>query len=465
MKAADERALVEEQSRRNKSTAVRPFGQDAMHAARSPIPSISALQRLQAGAGNAAVSRLLAQRTAAMKGVALPVGDPGIQPLASDAGGAVPGAVTPREGPRLDPRFGSTDAVEKRGIGENPPPVTWESEAVRDITAAQPAHGPRFLSAGRISGLVTLPVQVLSVETVQPPPATAATSVASVRAAQGPVVPITRPAEPLIPAVFPIVLRQPAGGKKGMKQTAEEKERATLLSEFTDGAGLEKQQISDIKSAMRAFSLRQLRAMRNAGVRFWVPDSLPPFKENVKIANLSAPGEYVDTFRVIRMAKNAPTDAIRHELAHAWDHVRTGKVKPIGKLKGKAWEKALKDTPALSSETAEKRATKEMISKGRMRSVRMPISDMFARYKKWSLREQSFDNPGTQDAYSKRSPREFYAEGYSVFHGGWEDHQARLLYYATELYELLEAEANEQKLGVPDRSKLEASLKAQNLHW
>lgn len=90
-------------------------------------------------------------------------------------------------------------------------------------------------------------------------------------------------------------------------------------------------------------------------------------------------------------------------------------------------------------------------------------SEMFARYKKWQLREQSFDNPSTREGYSKTSPKEFYAEGYSVFHGGKEWNQARLLYYAPELYELLEAEAKQQGLGVPDRSKIEAALKEQNL--
>jgi len=274
------------------------------------------------------------------------------------------------------------------------------------------------------------------------------------------------PAEALIPAASHMVLRQPKGGEESTKQTAEEKEkqaRAKLLTEFTAGAELPEQQVSRIASAMRAFSLHQLQAMRQAGVRFWAPDSLPPeFKDKVQVENVSTPGQYLDTLRIIRMAKNATTDAIRHEMAHAWDHVRTGKVKPIGNLKGKDFEKALKDTPAFSSETEEKRATKET-HEGKVRSVRIPISEMFERYKKWKLREQSFDNPSTREGYSKTSPKEFYAEGYSVFHGGKEWNQARLLYYAPELYEFLEAEAKQQGLAIPDRSKIEAALKEQNL--
>jgi hypothetical protein len=100
---------------------------------------------------------------------------------------------------------------------------------------------------------------------------------------------------------------------------------------------------------------------------------------------------------------------------------------------------------------------------GKMKSARMPISEMLERCRRWKLREQSFDNPATRESYSKRSPREFYAEGYSVFHGGREWNQARLLYYAPELYELLEIEAKEEGLDVPDRSKVEAAMKEQNL--
>jgi Domain of unknown function (DUF4157) len=102
------------------------------------------------------------------------------------------------------------------------------------------------------------------------------------------------PAEALIPAASHMVLRQPKGGEESTKQTAEEKEkqaRAKLLTEFTAGAELPEQQVSRIASAMRAFSLHQLQAMRQAGVRFWAPDSLPPeFKDKVQVENVSTPG-------------------------------------------------------------------------------------------------------------------------------------------------------------------------------
>jgi hypothetical protein len=255
----------------------------------------------------------------------------------------------------------------------------------------------------------------------------------------------------------PRVQRQSSGEEK------ENAERTKILTEFTDGAGLSEQQLARIRAAMRGFSLHQLRAMRKAGVRFWAPDSLPPeFSDRVRVKNISTPAEYLDLLHIIRMAPGASTDAVRHEFAHAWDHVRTGKVTPIGKLNEKDFEKALKNTPELLSETSEKRATKE-VSGNKKRKIRLTVSEMLERYRKWRLREQSFDNPSTRESYSKTSPREFYAEGYSVFHSGSEWNQARLLYYAPELYELLEAEAEQEGLSVPDRSKIEAALKEQKL--
>jgi hypothetical protein len=255
----------------------------------------------------------------------------------------------------------------------------------------------------------------------------------------------------------PTIQRQATSSEK------DDKERFNLLNEFTDGAGITPKQVKQIEAAMRGFSLHQLHAMRQAGVRFWVPNSLPPdLRDKAAIKNLSSPGGYWDLLRIIQMSEEASTDAIRHELAHAWDHVRTGKVKPIGKLKGEDFVKAVKNTPELSSATDEKRSTVET-KEGKTRAVRLSIPEMLERYKRWKLREESFDNPSTREGYSKSSPREFYAEGYSVFHGGREWNQARLLYYAPELYELLEAEAKQEGLDIPDRAKLEAARKEQKL--
>jgi hypothetical protein len=250
---------------------------------------------------------------------------------------------------------------------------------------------------------------------------------------------------------------------KDKKQSKEDQERERLAADLTDGSALTPKQVGRVASAMRAFSLSQLHAMQKAGLRFWQGDSLPPeFAGRVEVKNISSPAEYLDVIHVIRIADNGTTDAIRHEIAHAWDHARTGKLKPLGKLNDTEFSKAVENTPELSSATKEKRLTKETVA-GKERAARLPMSEMLERYKKWTLREQSFDNPSTRAGYSKSSPREFYAEGYSVFHGGCIECQARLLYYAPELYNLLEGEAKKEGLPVPDRSQLDAELKAQRL--
>ncbi|MGH7871425.1 MAG: hypothetical protein ACREQO_04305, partial [Candidatus Binatia bacterium] len=74
----------------------------------------------------------------------------------------------------------------------------------------------------------------------------------------------------------------------------------------------------------------------------------------------------------------------------------------------------------------------------------------------------SFANTKTDPEHVTSDVREFYAEGYSVFHGDNEDAQAQLLCDAPELYQLLENEANEGKLAVPDRGKLAANNKTNN---
>jgi hypothetical protein len=255
--------------------------------------------------------------------------------------------------------------------------------------------------------------------------------------------------------------------------TKEEKERAKLLAEFTDGAGFSDKRLHQINDAMSAFTLNQLHAMQKAGLRFWPGDSLPPefkdrvafdiekFKKGQDDVMIKTPGEYLDKIRVIRLADRATTANIRHELAHAWDHVQGGKVKPVHNLNDKEFEKAQKENPPLRSTTDEKRKTLETHD-GKTKEVKLTIAEMLDRYRQWKLREQCFDGPSTRESYSKMSPREFYAEGYAVYHSGDEFQQARLLFYAPELYELLEAESKELGLPVADRSKVQQSMKEQN---
>jgi len=64
-------------------------------------------------------------------------------------------------------------------------------------------------------------------------------------------------------------------------------------------------------------------------------------------------------------------------------------------------------------------------------------------------RELSFGG-ASREGYSRRSPQEFYAEGYTVFQGPYPIQQARMYRYAPELYLLLQAEARAEGMSVPD---------------
>jgi len=102
-------------------------------------------------------------------------------------------------------------------------------------------------------------------------------------------------------------------------------------------------QIKPVRAAMKAFSVKQLQQMDGAGVRIWpFVKGVPPEYLVRSIPDLGAPAEYNPQFSTIRispasLAGPGSTDFLRHEFAHAWDNVRTGKApKSLRKLKGDA---------------------------------------------------------------------------------------------------------------------------------
>ena len=105
----------------------------------------------------------------------------------------------------------------------------------------------------------------------------------------------------------------------------------------------------------------------------------------------------------------------------------------------------------------------EEIVHGQKQKVGLSIMDVYDRFmKRPAAAYWSFANTKTDPEHVTSDVREFYAEGYSVFHGDNEDAQAQLLCDAPELYQLLENDANEGKLAVPDRGKLAANNKTNN---
>ena len=232
--------------------------------------------------------------------------------------------------------------------------------------------------------------------------------------------------------------------------------RSRLLAQMQREARLSESNISRIQSAARAFSARQLGRMARVGVRFWSDDDLPrPFSDrSITVPPMSTRAAYVPSARVIRLRPAAHTDDIRHELAHAWDHVRTGRVNGYpDRMSTRQIMRMIGRPVTMWSESS----TRRLVAVGRRR-FRLTMSQMLDRYRRRArLRENSFDNPRTREGYSKRNVREFYAEGYAVFHGSSGASKSRMLHRAPELYSLMEREARSHGLAVPDRSALESS--------
>lgn len=215
--------------------------------------------------------------------------------------------------------------------------------------------------------------------------------------------------------------------------------------------------------AMESFSLDQLKTMQRAGVRFANPGSLPKEFDGVAEAPpLHTPGRYLPPARVIQMSPNAGPDSIRHEMAHAWDDVKNDRKLsrldslPVERRRAEI-ERLAEEKQPFSSDSNQKLATKEVGNDGGTKNARFTMKEMFDKYRsRVPTRLEAFDNPGTREGYSRTSVKEFYAEGYSVFHSNNRDSQAKMLRYAPELYFHLEGEAKKGGLPVPDRSALEA---------
>jgi hypothetical protein len=151
------------------------------------------------------------------------------------------------------------------------------------------------------------------------------------------------------------------------------------------------------------------------------------------------------------------TDAIRHELAHAWDDVRNEKSSTLlnlRKLSGDAQKKEvmrlLNEDQTFGSESTDKLPPDKKLS----------MQEMVSNYKdELGLdKDMSFAHPTTASKHVVANVMEFYAEGYSVFHGYNDRCQSRLMYLAPELYRYLEWESKAYHLATPDKAKLKKLL-------
>jgi hypothetical protein len=226
--------------------------------------------------------------------------------------------------------------------------------------------------------------------------------------------------------------------------------REAYLDQMTADMTVDDEQRARLLRALRPFSPAQLRRMTRAGVRFWGPTGVPPELEGIveapeihEDATAGTRASYVPTARFIRVRRASGAVQVMHELAHAWDNVRTGRLRPLRRLL------AERDPVEALSQEAERTAGSMWTHSQRRRStrdengrrVRLTIEEMLERYRnRRFLREERFGTPGAREGYSLLNVEEFYAEGFAVFHGGDEDQRARLLAQAPELYHLLESE-------------------------
>jgi hypothetical protein len=234
-------------------------------------------------------------------------------------------------------------------------------------------------------------------------------------------------------------------------------DRDTILSDLLTGVDPPPNESvkKSLQAAMQAFSVKQLEKMDQAGVRFWpYVKGAPPEYKLTGVPDLQAPAEYRKEFRAIRitpasMQKSAITDYLRHELAHAWDDVRN-ESSPLNlrTLQGDALSNELirlaKDTEPFASQSSKK-----------LDPGKLSMQEMLDRYVKGLPdKDLSFAHASTAGKHASKNTMEFYAEGYSVFHGFSDLCKARLLRLAPELYDYLEQESKLYGLPTPDRDQL-----------
>jgi hypothetical protein len=246
-------------------------------------------------------------------------------------------------------------------------------------------------------------------------------------------------------------------------------DRETILKSMLTGVSptLPDDQVKSIGTALKAFSVKQLQKMEEAGVRIWpFMKGMPPEYQVSTVSDLDSPAEYNPQFRTVRISpasleRGAITDFLRHELAHAWDNVRSLKSSnSLRKLKGAALldevNKRGKDGPSFDSQSGKKLPPGNLTMK--------EMLDSYTKILKVD-RSKSFANPATAEKHLAANVKEFYAEGYSVFHGYTQSSQSRMLWLAPDFFNFLDKEAKGDGLPSPVREDLNKFLDENEKGW
>jgi hypothetical protein len=251
-------------------------------------------------------------------------------------------------------------------------------------------------------------------------------------------------------------------------------DRDAILKSMLTGVtpALSDDKVKSIGVAMKAFSDKQLGKMEEAGVRIWpFVKGMPPEYEVQKLADLKDPAAYDFQYRTVRISpasleKGTITNHMRHELAHAWDDVRSGKhPKSLRKLKGDA---LLKEINLRAKEVLEGKPFESQSSK-KLPPSKLSMQELLNDYSKTIDATQdktlTFAHETTAEKHNRADVMEFYAEGYSVFHGFALDKQSMLFWLAKNFYDYLEDESKTYGLPAPSRAELEKTLDDTRKNW
>lgn len=224
-------------------------------------------------------------------------------------------------------------------------------------------------------------------------------------------------------------------------------ERNRILADFTRGLpDLDESVRRVLISSICDFSLNQLNMMREAGLRFWIGSGVPPvFEGAVQRSTTRGSASYARAVRTIFLGRSYMT----HEMAHAWDHIRNLSRRQRVRLDNISNIRHRRNLITSPGEylTETDRPQDIQIDD---RSMRTRFSQMHAAYNRRVPRRELAFSGSSRLGYSRTDPQEFYAEGYTVFHGNSANQQAKLYKYARELYAYLLAEAIDQQMPAPD---------------
>lgn len=216
--------------------------------------------------------------------------------------------------------------------------------------------------------------------------------------------------------------------------SSEVEERDQILEDFCRDLS----DVSDsfrrvIVSSMCDFSLNQLNMMQEAGLRFWIGSGVPPiFAGSVRRDTETSSASYTREIRTVFLGNRVNPGYLTHEMAHVWDHISNLPSQRRVRLDDINLDRRMNliNNPGqLLSETNQRQ---ELRAGGR--SVLISFNQMLTAYNNRLPRRELAFSGSSWIGYSRTSPRDFYAEGYTVFHGNSIRQQAKLYKYARELY-------------------------------